>query len=83
MVRKEGGRVAYKVRLAPGAMAEINRLSGRAVKYINDQLGKRPETVGVPLSGQLKGCLAFKYQQYRIIYRVDHAAATVDILRVM
>lgn len=73
----------YQVRLAPKVRLELNRVSGRTIKYINEQLGKRPDVVGAPLSGNLKGCFVVKHQQHRIIYRVDHAAATVDILEII
>jgi mRNA-degrading endonuclease RelE of RelBE toxin-antitoxin system len=79
--------VTYQVRLAPRAMSELDRLPAQVatviINFIREQLGKRPEAVGVPLGGGLKGWLVVKHKQYRIIYSVDAAATKVDILRIL
>ncbi|MCS7482412.1 type II toxin-antitoxin system RelE/ParE family toxin [Umezawaea endophytica] len=77
----------YQVRLAPEAMARLSRLPARVAtpvaNFIREKLGKYPETIGVPLSGRLKGHLVVKREQYRIIYTVDPVEATVDILEII
>jgi mRNA interferase RelE/StbE len=79
--------IYYQVRLSPEASAGLERLPARVaaagINFIREQLIKRPETLGLPLSGSLKGRFVVKREQYRIIYRVDHAAGMVDILQIL
>ena len=79
--------IYYQVRLAPEAKTGLDRLPARVaaagINFIREQLIKHPEAIGVPLSGSLKGHFVVRREQYRIIYRVDHAAGTVDILQIL
>lgn len=59
-----------------------HRIATAAVNFVQRELRERPEEIGVPLTGGLAGHWVARRGQYRIVYRVNAAAKTVDIVHV-
>jgi mRNA-degrading endonuclease RelE of RelBE toxin-antitoxin system len=50
------------------------------VEFLDGPLAEDPLRVGKPLVGPLAGCLGARRGTYRVIYRVDLAHRTVQVL---
>lgn len=79
--------MTYTVRISPAAKAGLAtlppRIAAAAVNFMGTHLQQNPETSGVSLEGSLKGHFLAQRGQYRIVYKVDRAAGTVDILQIL
>ena len=77
---------AWSLALAPSAERVLARLPERVaaaiVEFIVGPLLEAPERVGKPLQRDLAGYWSARRGGYRIIYRIDHHAATVRVLRI-
>jgi mRNA interferase RelE/StbE len=75
-------------RLVVAASAErgLNRLQPKAasaiVEFMVGPLVDNPHRVGKPLLRELSGYLAARRGVYRIIYRVNEDAGTVEVVRI-
>lgn len=66
--------VAERIRHLP---PDIKRAIKGAIRALAGEPGR-----GEPLERELKGLLKFKVRRFRIVYRVDRAARTVNVLAV-
>ena len=57
-------------------------MTAAAVELVNGPLTEHPRRVGKPLRAPMDGRWAARRGQYRVIYRIDDAAATVTVLQV-
>ena len=75
----------WRLRMAASARRSLARLPEKAAaavaEFMLGPLLEEPRGVGKPLSRELTGYLAARRGPYRIIYRLDEAAATVDVVR--
>jgi mRNA-degrading endonuclease RelE of RelBE toxin-antitoxin system len=75
----------WEVLVMPPARRQIDRLPisvASAVIETLDAIASNPQRLGKPLRFELEGCLSARRGPYRIIYRIDHAARSVNILAV-
>ena len=83
---QQGLDVIYQVRLTETANEELSGLPARdataLLNFINTQLVRSPETIGVSLTGPLKGMFVIKHKGYSILYRVDNAAGALNVMTV-
>jgi mRNA-degrading endonuclease RelE of RelBE toxin-antitoxin system len=59
-----------------------HRVAAAVVKFLVGPLLEAPEKVGKPLRGELEGYWSARRCAYRIIYRVDRHAQTVQVVRI-
>jgi mRNA interferase RelE/StbE len=78
--------MTYEVRLSRDAEAALSTLprpvASAAIRFMSGDLHRNPEEAGVKLRGALKGLLAARRGQYRIVYRVDHGQNVVSVLQI-
>ena len=75
----------YDVRIQPAARRAIShRLSetvaAAILEFCDAALATNPQRVGKPLSGPLAGCHGARRGTYRIVYRIDEDAHSVQVL---
>lgn len=75
---------AYEVLVAASVSKEIRRLPPQAQQAVIagvTWLRSEPRS-GKPLWGELRGLWSLRRGDYRVLYRVDHAALRVQVARV-
>lgn len=75
----------YDVRFQPPARRAIaiklpQAVAAAVLEFCDAALADNPQRVGKPLFGPLAGCYGARRGTYRIVYRIDEAARTVQIL---
>lgn len=69
---------------APARRAIADRLpesvAAAVLEFCESALALSPRRVGKPLFGPLAGCHGARRGTYRIVYRIDEQARTVDVL---
>lgn len=76
----------WRLALAPSAVRTLARLGERVasaiVEFMVGPLLESPEQAGKPLQRELSGYWSARRGAYRIVYRLDHDAATVRVVRI-
>ena len=76
----------YDVRFAASARRNLRHIPPRIVPAIVEfaygDLAREPRRVGKPLERELAGTFSARRGPYRLLYRVDDAAARIYILRI-
>lgn len=76
----------YDVRFAASARRNLRHIPPRIVPAIVEfaygDLAREPRRVGKPLQRELAGTFSARRGPYRLLYRVDDAAARIYILRI-
>jgi mRNA-degrading endonuclease RelE of RelBE toxin-antitoxin system len=76
----------WHLALAPSAERVLARLPERIapaiVEFLVGPLLEAPERVGKPLQRELAGYWSARRGAYRIVYRLDHDAQTVRVVRI-
>jgi mRNA-degrading endonuclease RelE of RelBE toxin-antitoxin system len=77
---------AWRLALAPSVERVLSRLPQRVapaiVEFMVGPLLDAPERVGKPLQRELAGYWSARRGAYRIVYRLDHDANIVRVLRI-
>lgn len=78
--------MAWRLLVAPAAERTLARLPERVasaiVEFMVGPLIKEPRRVGKPLQRELEGYWSARRGAYRLVYRVDHEASTVRVVRI-
>jgi len=77
--------VTHSIRFAPAAQREFDRLPREARRRLRpriDALAEEPRPQGAKTLSGLKGALAIRVGDYRVVYRVDGEQLEVLIVRV-
>lgn len=78
--------MAWRLLVAPAAERTLARLPERVaeavVEFMVGPLIKEPRKVGKPLQRELEGYWSARRGAYRLVYRVDHEASTVRVVRI-
>jgi mRNA-degrading endonuclease RelE of RelBE toxin-antitoxin system len=77
----------YEVRFLPPARRAIaerlpESVAAAVIEFCAQALAEQPKRVGRPLAGSFAGCHGARRGTYRVIYRIDEAARTVQVLDV-
>jgi mRNA interferase RelE/StbE len=76
---------SWQLALASSAERTLVRLPDRVaaavVEFLRGPLLEAPERVGKPLRYELEGYWSARRGAYRIVYRLDHNAHTVRVVR--
>lgn len=75
----------YEVRFQPAARRAVSHrlpetVAAAVLEFCDAALAINPQRVGKPLAGPLAGCHGARRGTYRIVYRIDEAAHTVQVL---
>ena len=75
----------YDVRFQPAARRAISHrlpetVAAAVLEFCEAALALSPYRVGKPLFGPLAGCHGARRGTYRIVYRIDDASRTVQVL---
>jgi mRNA-degrading endonuclease RelE of RelBE toxin-antitoxin system len=77
---------AWQLALASAAERTLARLpdpvAAAVVEFLVGPLLEAPEKVGKPLRYELEGYWSARRGAYRIVYRLDHKAHTVRVVRI-
>ena len=77
--------MAYEVKLSQAAQDDWKGFSGRVQSAIfntmRGDLAKRPEAVGVALTGVLTGYLSLVRGSYKVVYRVTSDEVLIQSIR--
>ena len=78
--------MVYNVEYAEGVEKELARLDKslrlKVVNKIEHYLAKDPEGLGKPLTGVFKGFWRYRFDDYRIIYRIRHKEILISVFRI-
>lgn len=78
--------MAYKAVYADSAKKELQKLglpvSKKIVERIENFLVKDPQSIGKPLTGQFKGYWSYRFNNYRVLYRIKNEEVLIIVLRV-
>ncbi len=78
--------MVYKVVYADSAKKELLRLgasiSKRIVDKVETYLVRDPASIGKPLVGQFKGYWSYRFNNYRVLYRIRKEEVLIMVLRV-
>jgi len=76
----------WELRLAAGAKRSLDALPDKAaaavVEFVLGPLCDAPQRVGKPLLRELAGYWVARRGPYRIVYRLEEAAAVVNVVRI-
>ena len=77
----------YDLRFQPAARRMIAQrlpepVAAAVLEFCDSALACNPHRVGKPLFGPLLGCYGARRGTYRIVYRLDEATRTVQVLDV-
>ncbi len=79
-------RRKYELSWTEGAVADLERLPEKVawaiVAFCETALIENPHRVGKALFAPLDGLMSARRGTYRVIYRIDEAVITVEIVRV-
>jgi mRNA interferase RelE/StbE len=75
----------YQIRFQPAARRAIARrlpetVAAAVLEFCQAALAANPHRVGKPLFGPLAGCHGTRRGTYRIVYRIEEANHTVQVL---
>jgi len=78
--------VTWHVDLAPSAQRDLNQVSARVgpslLEFIFSGIAENPQRRGKALRGEMDGVWSARRGDYRVLYRIDEASRTAQILRV-
>lgn len=78
--------MTWHVDLAPSAQRDLNQASARVgpslLEFIFSGIAENPQHRGKALRGKMDGVWSARRGDYRVLYRIDEASRTVQILRV-
>ena len=78
--------MSWELRVDPAAERLFARLpegvAAAIVEFVTGPLCEDPERVGRPLQRELSGQWSARRGAYRVVYRIDHDAQAVIVLRV-
>jgi mRNA-degrading endonuclease RelE of RelBE toxin-antitoxin system len=78
--------VRFTVTFTAGALRDLESLPGpiawAVIAFCDGPLSENPHRVGKALRYQLSGLHSARRGEYRVIYRIDDAVITVDVIRV-
>ena len=78
--------MVYKVEYAEGVEKDFARLDKplrlKVINKIERHLAKDPQGLGKPLTGIFKGFWRYRFDDYRIIYRIRYDEIIISIFRV-
>ncbi len=78
--------MVYKVVYAEGVEEDIARLDKRVKKKIIERiegyLAKDPEGLGKPLTGVFKGFWRYRFDEYRVVYRIAQKEILITVFRI-
>ncbi len=76
----------FTVTFAAGALRDLESLPGpitwALIAFCDGPLSENPHRVGKALRTQLSGLHSARRGEYRVIYGIDDAGITVDVIRV-
>lgn len=83
--RRRAVVVTYSIRVAPTAARELAKrmpepVCAACVRFAYGPLAADPRGVGTPLRDPFDGYWTTERGEYRIYYRIDDAAAVIDIV---
>ena len=78
--------MAYSVEYAEGVEKDLAKLDkplrAKIINKIENYLAKDPEGLGKPLTGAFKGFWRYRFDDYRIIYRIKHKEILISVFRI-
>lgn len=78
--------MVYKVDYADGVADDLAKLDKplrkRIINKIEGHLAKDPQGLGKPLIGGFKGFWRYRFDDYRVIYRISQAEILITVFRV-
>ncbi len=78
--------MVYNVEYAEGIEKDLSKLDKslrkRIIDKIENYLARDPQKLGKPLTGAFKGFWRYRFDDYRIIYRIKHKEILIAVLRV-
>ena len=78
--------MSWDVQLAPSAVRRLDRLPPRiavaVVEFVTATLPTNPERMSKPLRGELEGLRSARRGDYRVLFSLDEATATLLVVRI-
>ncbi len=78
--------MVYKVVYAQSVEEDFLKLNQslrlKVINKIERYLAKDPQNLGKPLTGAFKGFWRYRFDDYRIIYRIAHKEILITVFRV-
>ncbi len=78
--------MVYSVLYADGVERELARLEKPLRKKVLDKiegyLARDPQGLGKPLTGVFKGFWRYRFDDYRVIYRISHKEILITVFRI-
>ena len=78
--------MSWDVQLAPSAVRGLDRLPPRiavaVVEFVTATLPTNPERMSKPLRGELEGLRSARRGDYRVLFSLDEATATLLVVRI-
>ena len=78
--------MVYKVAYANGIEEDLARLDKPVRRKIIDKiegyLARDPQGLGKPLTGIFKGFWRYRFDDYRVVYRIAHKEILVTVFRI-
>jgi len=78
--------VTWHVDFSLSAQRDLNQVSARVgpslLEFIYSGIAENPQRRGKALRGEMDGVWSARRGDYRVLYRIDEASRTVQILRV-
>lgn len=77
-----GFRIVAAARVERDLARLPEKVATACIEFVNHQLAAAPLRLGKPLRGEFAGAHSARRGVYRIVYRVNHDARTVEIVRI-
>ena len=78
--------MAYSVEYAEDVQKDLSRLDKplklKIINKIENHLAKDPLGLGKPLTGAFKGFWRYRFDDYRVIYRIKHKEILITVFRI-
>ncbi len=78
--------MVYKVAYAEGIERDLAKLDHslrrRIIDKIEKYLARDPQGLGKPLTGAFKGFWRYRFDDYRVIYRIAHWEILITVFRI-
>ena len=78
--------MAYNVEYVEGVEKDLAKLDKalrlKVINKIEHYLAKDPEGLGKPLTGVFKGFWRYRFENYRIIYRIRYQEILISVFRI-
>ena len=78
--------MSWDVQLAPSAVRRLDRLPPRiaiaVVEFVTATLPTNPERMSKPLRGEIEGLRSARRGDYRVLFSLDEATATLLVVRI-